>query len=170
MTHSRMQTIKIFLSAGVGKLPRVVDAPVSPALNQCAVSIFPVSEGVDPFTMSSFSNRDRRSEWSLHDLQTRWFFRRSCRMSSPSSDVVASLSLGPLVHWCLPVSPDVSFRTPVRSGFLVQPCPCLVSDNSVPYAVQEWHAVHPSVGGGQLLLGPTIALGAFLLLAEAPYV
>jgi hypothetical protein len=48
-----MQKLKILLSVGAGKLPRVVGVPVSPALNLRAV-YFSVPEGADPFAMTSF--------------------------------------------------------------------------------------------------------------------
>jgi hypothetical protein len=65
--------------------------------------------------------------------------QKSRWMSSPSSDILGPWSHGSSFHWCLPVSPDVSSQTSILSGLLVQSCPCLVPDNSVPYAVQEWH-------------------------------
>jgi hypothetical protein len=108
------------------------------APNLCAVSSF-VSEGTDPSTMSSPSLYIVL--WKFWPFAS-WppalrFSWRSCRMSTPSSDIFASLRLSPLFHWCLPVLPDVSFRKSVLSGPLVQLCPCLVPDNSVPYAVQK---------------------------------
>jgi hypothetical protein len=60
------------------------------------------------------------------------FLRRSC-----------SLCLGPLFHCFFQFCP-MSLLSEF-SGFLAQPCPWLVPDNSVPYAVQEWH-------GGETIL------------------
>jgi hypothetical protein len=57
------------------------------------------------------------------------FLRHSCFFKS----------LGSLFHCCPPVPLKVSSRTSVLSGFLVQPRPCFVRDNCVPYTVQEWH-------------------------------
>jgi hypothetical protein len=52
--HIRMQTIKILLSVGGCKVPRVAGAPAYLALSLCAASSF-VSEGANPSTMSSHS-------------------------------------------------------------------------------------------------------------------
>jgi hypothetical protein len=60
---------------------------------------------------------------------------------------------------------DLSSRTSVLSGFSVQSCPCLVPDDSDPYAVQEWH------GGTSLCRRrptSTRTLGPFLRLSAAP--
>jgi hypothetical protein len=56
--------------------------------------------------------------------------------------------------------------------FLAQPCPWLVHDSSVPYAVREWHgwsSLCISAGGGQLLPGTTITLCPFLRLTMTHY-
>jgi hypothetical protein len=65
-------------------------------------------------------------------------FCRSRQMSSHFKDVATPLSLGPLFHWCLLVLLNVSSRMSSLCGFLAQPCLCLVSDNTVPHAAQEW--------------------------------
>jgi hypothetical protein len=54
-----------------------------------------------------------------------------CQLS-PSWNVAARLQLGLLCHCCIPVAPDISSQTSVPSGFVVQPYPLLVPDNSVP--------------------------------------
>jgi hypothetical protein len=68
-----------------------------------AVSSF-ISEGSDPSTMSSHSFSTAHWETqlltsSLPALRSSW---RSCWMSSPSSDVAALISFGPLFHCCIP--------------------------------------------------------------------
>jgi hypothetical protein len=97
-----------------------------------------------------------------------WFSWRSCWVFSCYPDKITVLSIGSLFQWCLPVSPYISSRTSVLSGFLVQPCPCLVPDDSLPYAVQEWNG-RSSHYRQWPTSSVTIALGPFLWLFTALY-
>jgi hypothetical protein len=62
-----------------------------------------------------------------------------CIMSPCFPDVASVLGLGSLCRCWIPVSPDISSQTTVPPGFFIQHCPCLVPDDRVSWAVQEWH-------------------------------
>jgi hypothetical protein len=144
MTHNKMQTIKILLSVGVGKLPRVTSAPTSPGLTLCAISSF-VLEGADTSTMPwhSFSVKVQLFTSRSPAREPSW---RSSWMSSHFPDVAALLGLGSLCCCCILVLPYVSSWTSILSGFTVQHRSYLRPDDHVPCAMQEWH-------GGSSLCG-----------------
>jgi hypothetical protein len=53
-------------------------------------------------------------------VSSQMVFRRSCLLSSRSSDMVAPLSLGSLFYWSSQVLPDISSHMFILSRFLVQ--------------------------------------------------
>jgi hypothetical protein len=84
---------------------------------------------------------------------------------------------GSVYYCCIPVAPNVSFRTFGLQEFHVKQRPCSIPANYVPYAVQEQH-------GGQTVLGqwPTsarihyrpgsvsLAVGGALLLGASAHI
>jgi hypothetical protein len=73
-----------------------------------------------------------------------------------------------LIQSCLPVSPDIFSQTSVLSGSSCNIVLALFLTIVSFMPCRKGTVVHPSVGGRQLLLGPTIALGPLLWLTAAP--
>jgi hypothetical protein len=90
-------------------------------------------------------------------------------MPSRFLDVAAPLSLGLIFRCCIPVAPDISSRTYLLSRFRLQHCPCLVPDDCVLCAVQEWHSGSSICGRRPTSCGITIAMGPSLQLLAALY-
>jgi hypothetical protein len=112
-----------------------------------------ISKGANPSTMSSHS---LLAAWQKTRLLTSWppFWESawwSCWMSSRFLDVTTVLHLGPLFTCCFLGPSLVSSRS-------------LVLYDCGAHAVRDGMVGHPSLGGGQFLLGPTSALGLFLQL------
>jgi hypothetical protein len=94
---------------------------------------------------------------------------RRCWMFSCLPHVIGLLGPGSLCRCCIPVPLNVSSWMSVLSRFLLKHCLCLVPDDRDHCAVQERQGGSSSVGGGQLLPGPTVVLGPFLRLSAMPY-
>jgi hypothetical protein len=100
-------------------------------------------------------------------------------MFSPSSDIVAPLSLGPYsidaFRFCpMSLSKRSSFLGSWYSLVLgpIFPSSLFNHQSCMTVSLIPCHsctAGHPSAVGGQLLPGPTITLGPFLQLSVAPY-
>jgi hypothetical protein len=116
-------------------------------------------------TISSywFSKYWQKTQLFASQSPARWFSQTAGRMSPPSSDIVASLNLNPLFHWCLPVLSDVSSQMSILPGSLYNTVPDLFPSplfDHQPFMTtfltpcRNDIADHASAGGSQLLLGP----------------
>jgi hypothetical protein len=121
------------------------------------VSCF-VSEGANPSTKFTHPLLIAQSKTRLFPcrspaLRSSW---RSCRMSSPYSDVAAVFtSVLYSIVACRALPSSLLYR---RSFMTASLTPC-----------RNGMAGRPSAGGDQLLLGPFIALSLFLRLSAVPY-
>jgi hypothetical protein len=92
---------------------------------------------------------------------------KSCCTSSRFQDVAPIMSLGSLFHCCFSGSSNVPTSLLVHSSFLGSWCNIVLA--LAPTPCHSCTAGHPSAGGGQLLPGPTLALGPFRRLPAAPF-